>query len=232
MSNYSFNQLSTGWCANKKNKNQIATTYVTGVDKPGDVSKGSQFPVHIAANFTVFPAVVDVNESHHVPLQQQKEEADSNNGKLLLYIWSINHTQQHINKSACGENHLAYSIGLLPSCPLKLRSHLLRFPVSSSASEIGYWCYHSKMGYYGFSRTWNKALKIEWEINWNEFWALVRFIEVRWCLHAQGKEEDVSNCPQATGSLWLQWSSVCVVPGRDWEYWIILLSCRPHSSSF
>lgn len=25
----------------------------------------------------------------------------------------------------------------------------------------------------------------------------MRFIEVRWCLHAQGKEEDVSNCPQA-----------------------------------
>lgn len=93
---------------------QIVATYVAGVDKPRDVSKRSQFPVHIAANFTVFPAVVDVNKSHHVPLRQQKE-ADSRNGKLSLYIWSINHTQQDINKSACGENLLAYSIRLIPS---------------------------------------------------------------------------------------------------------------------
>lgn len=52
------------------------STYVTGVDKPGDVSKGSQFPIHIAANLTVLPAVVDVNQRHHVPLQKQKQ-ADS-----------------------------------------------------------------------------------------------------------------------------------------------------------
>ncbi len=52
---------------------QFVATYVTGVDKPGDVSERSQFSVHKAANFAVFPAIVDVNKSDHVPLQQQKE---------------------------------------------------------------------------------------------------------------------------------------------------------------
>lgn len=62
---------------------KIVATYVTSVDEPGDVSKRSQFSVHIAANFTVFPAVVDVNKSHHVPLQQQKE---TDNENLFLYL--------------------------------------------------------------------------------------------------------------------------------------------------
>lgn len=52
-------------------ENKSASTYVTGVDKPGHFSKRSQFSIHIAANFTVFPAIVDMHESHHVPLQQQ-----------------------------------------------------------------------------------------------------------------------------------------------------------------
>lgn len=49
----------------------IADTHVTGVDKPGDVSIRGQFSVHKAADFTVLPAVVDMDEGHHVPLQQQ-----------------------------------------------------------------------------------------------------------------------------------------------------------------
>lgn len=52
---------------------KIVPTYVAGVDKPGDVSEGSELPVHVAANFTVFPAVVDVDKSHHVPLKRQKK---------------------------------------------------------------------------------------------------------------------------------------------------------------
>lgn len=50
----------------------------------------------------------------------------------------------------------------------------------------------------------------------------------------------VASCPRegcfklSTGkaSFWLQWSSVCDVPGRDWEYWIILPSHGPHSFFF
>lgn len=52
--------------------NAIRATYVAGVDEPGDVSVGGQLSVHKAADLTVLPPIVDVNQSHHVPLQQRQ----------------------------------------------------------------------------------------------------------------------------------------------------------------
>lgn len=83
-----------GTMSTDSGNNKSAATYVTGVDKPGDVSKRSQFTIHIAANFTVFPAVVYVHESHHVPLQPQNSSIHT----LKQEIWcqeilSVYHTQ-------------------------------------------------------------------------------------------------------------------------------------------
>lgn len=64
-----------GSFANRADFSSIVATYITGVDKPGNIPKGSQFSIHKAAHFTVFPAVVDVNYSHHVPLEQRQEKA-------------------------------------------------------------------------------------------------------------------------------------------------------------
>lgn len=44
-------------------------TYITGVDKPGDLAIGCQLPIDIAADLAVLPAIVDVNDRHHVPLK-------------------------------------------------------------------------------------------------------------------------------------------------------------------
>lgn len=60
--------------------NKSAAAYVAGVDEPGDVSERSKFTVHIAANFTVLPAVVDVHQSHHVPLQKQNSSMQLKQG--------------------------------------------------------------------------------------------------------------------------------------------------------
>ena len=43
-------------------------TYVAGVDKPGDLSVRRQLSIHVAADLAVLPAVVDVDDGHHVPL--------------------------------------------------------------------------------------------------------------------------------------------------------------------
>ena len=43
-------------------------TYVACVDKPGDLSVRCQLSIHVAADLAVLPAVVDVDDGHHVPL--------------------------------------------------------------------------------------------------------------------------------------------------------------------
>lgn len=52
----------------------LFATYVAGVDKPGDVPEGGQLAVHVAADLAVLPAVVDVDERHHVPLRGARRE--------------------------------------------------------------------------------------------------------------------------------------------------------------
>lgn len=85
-------------------------TYVAGVDKPGDVSEGSEFPVHIAANFTVFPAVVDVDESHHVPLKPQKQQLSTHTHTINAVNWSalLAHLHQDSLPSSSNSPHLDF----------------------------------------------------------------------------------------------------------------------------
>lgn len=49
-------------------------TYIISVDVPGHIAVWDQLPVDVAADFTVPPAVVNVYNADHVPLQKPTEE--------------------------------------------------------------------------------------------------------------------------------------------------------------
>lgn len=49
-------------------------TYIISVDVPGHITIGDQLPVDVAADFTVPPAVVNVYDADHVPLQRPTEK--------------------------------------------------------------------------------------------------------------------------------------------------------------
>lgn len=49
-------------------------THITGVDKPRYFPIRRQFPVHVTPQLAVLPAVIDVHYSHHVPLNNKKNQ--------------------------------------------------------------------------------------------------------------------------------------------------------------
>lgn len=51
--------------------------YIIGVDMPGHVAIGDQLTVHIATDLRVSPAVVDVDDADHVPLQHRQTHQQS-----------------------------------------------------------------------------------------------------------------------------------------------------------
>lgn len=56
--------------------------YIIGVDVPGHVAIGDKLPVDVAADLTIAPAVVDVDDADHVPLQTR----DKKTKELLIFI--------------------------------------------------------------------------------------------------------------------------------------------------
>ena len=48
--------------------------YVIGVDVPGHVAVGDELSVDVAADLTVAPAIVDVDDADHVPLQTRDKQ--------------------------------------------------------------------------------------------------------------------------------------------------------------
>lgn len=112
---YTMPYIKNFFFSNSTEASWSVATYIAGVDKPGNVSKGRQFSVHEAADFAVFPAVVDVNQGHHVPLQQRNKHAVTlETCYALQYSWSYQ-LQRDISKSAFGEDLCACSISLIPS---------------------------------------------------------------------------------------------------------------------
>ncbi len=49
-------------------------SYVVGVDVPRHVAVGDKLSIDVAADLTVPPAVVDVNDADHVPLKKKKAQ--------------------------------------------------------------------------------------------------------------------------------------------------------------
>lgn len=49
-------------------------TYIISVDVPSHIAVWDQLPVDVAADFTVPPAVVNVYDADHVPLQETEEK--------------------------------------------------------------------------------------------------------------------------------------------------------------
>ncbi len=50
--------------------------YIVGVDMPGHIAVGDQLTVDIATDLGVPPAVVDVDDADHVPLQNTKTNSE------------------------------------------------------------------------------------------------------------------------------------------------------------
>ena len=175
-----------------------------------------------------------MNESHHVPLQQQEEIC------YCIFGASITHTHTH-TKISTSEHMVRIFLPAQLTCfhdvsgssPLRLQSHLHRFcgfHLLFTASEKGYQCYRSKNRLLLFPPD-MKREGIKNRVKHQLKWVLSPH-EVYWGTVVPSCPGDGGGCFKlSTGkaSFWLQWSPV---PGRDWEYWIIPLSHRPHSSSF
>lgn len=50
--------------------------YIVGVDVPGHIAVGDQLTVDVATDFRVPPAVVDVDDADHVPLENTKTHSE------------------------------------------------------------------------------------------------------------------------------------------------------------
>lgn len=51
-------------------------SYIIGVDVPGHIAIGDQLTVDIATDLWVPPAVVDVDDADHVPLENTKTHSE------------------------------------------------------------------------------------------------------------------------------------------------------------
>ena len=82
---FTLNHLGTG--------NLFAHTHIVSVDMPGHVAVGNELAVDVAADLTVPPAVVDVDNADHVPLQYEKYTKIKHNRSFRLT--GILHTTIH-----------------------------------------------------------------------------------------------------------------------------------------
>lgn len=56
--------------------------YIIGVDMPGHITVGDQLTIDIATDLRVPPAIVDVDDADHVPLQKHKKIKHQNKIKI------------------------------------------------------------------------------------------------------------------------------------------------------
>lgn len=68
----------------------LIATYVAGVDEPGDISVGGELSIDVAADLTVLPAVVDMNDGHHVPLKDKQQR--NHHGQHVPLKQQLNHS--------------------------------------------------------------------------------------------------------------------------------------------
>ncbi len=71
-------------------------SYVVGVDVPSHVAVGDKLSIDVAANLTVPPAVVDVNDADHVPLKKEKGRHEIKIICFILFYCTVNDLSEFV----------------------------------------------------------------------------------------------------------------------------------------